>query len=157
MTEKTIYITRNEEGEVSNHIVMTRTENEEKAPDEKSPKKKSVGNYPFQFFEKNHNKELLGGRLQNQVQTAINVTEQTVTTDTGKVIHRKFISGPTTFRKKSGTENRRYNNPKNRHCLRGVDGKYIHWNEILGDVLNGKLKNVQNKRTESDVESKEGK
>ena len=37
-----------------------------------------------------------------------------------------------------------------------VDGKYIQWNEILRDVLNGKLKIVQNKRTESDSESEEG-
>ena len=38
----------------------------------------------------------------------------------------------------------------------GVDGKYIQWNEILRDVLNGKLKIVQNQRTESDSESEEG-
>ena len=48
-----IYITRNGDGEVSNHIVMARTKAEEKAQDEKSPKKEnSVSNYPFQFFEK---------------------------------------------------------------------------------------------------------
>ena len=46
--------------------------------------------------------------------------------------------------------------PKNRHCLRGVNGKYIQWNEILRDVLNRKLKNVQNKKTETDTESEEG-
>ena len=34
-----------------------------------------------------------------------------------------------------------------------MDGKYIQWNEILRDVLNGKLKIVQNQRTESDSES----
>ena len=48
-----IYITRNGEGEVSNHLIMARTKTEEKAMTEKSPKKKnSVGKYPFQFFEK---------------------------------------------------------------------------------------------------------
>ena len=45
---------------------------------------------------------------------------------------------------------------KNRHCLRGIDEKYIQWNEIRKDVLNGKLKICQNKRTESDCESEEG-
>ena len=40
--------------------------------------------------------------------------------------------------------------------LRGVDGKYIQWNEILRDVLNGKLKIVQNQRNESESESEEG-
>ena len=34
--------------------------------------------------------------------------------------------------------------PKNRHCLRGLDGKYGRWDEILRDILNGKLKIVQN-------------
>ena len=50
-----IYVTRNRDGEVLNHIVMARTKAEEKAQAEKSPKKKnSVGNYPFKFFEKKH-------------------------------------------------------------------------------------------------------
>ena len=48
--------------------------------------------------------------------------------------------------------------PKNRHCLRGVDGKYIQWNEILRDILNGKLKIIQNRtrKSESKSESEEG-
>ena len=60
-----IYVTRNRDGEVSNHNVMARTKTEEKAQTEKSPKKKkSVGKYPFKFFEKNHNKKSLEGRFQ---------------------------------------------------------------------------------------------
>ena len=44
-------------------------------------------------------------------------------------------------------------NPKNRHCLRGLDGKYGRWYEILRDILNGKLKIVQNKkRAESETD-----
>ena len=44
-------------------------------------------------------------------------------------------------------------NPKNRHCLRGLDGKYGRWDEILRDILNGKLKIVQNKKwAESDTD-----
>ena len=44
-------------------------------------------------------------------------------------------------------------NHKNRHCIRGLDGKYSRWDEILKDILNGKLKIVPNKkRTESDTE-----
>ena len=39
------------------------------------------------------------------------------------------------------------------HCLRGLDGKYGRWDEILGDILNGRLKNVQNRKsTGSDTE-----
>ena len=36
--------------------------------------------------------------------------------------------------------------PKNRHCLRGLDGKYGKWDEILRDILNMKLRIVQNKK-----------
>ena len=51
-----IYKTRNGDGEVSYHIVMARTKGEEKALAKNSPKtKSSVGVYPFQFFENNHN------------------------------------------------------------------------------------------------------
>ena len=88
----------------------------------------------------------------------MNGTEHTVTTDTGKIIHRKFISDPIVFQKDRKTAPKIGDTitPKNRHCLRGVDGKYIQWNEILRDVINGKLKIVENQRTESDSESEEG-
>ena len=43
--------------------------------------------------------------------------------------------------------------PKNRHCLRGVNGKYIQWKENLRDILNGKLKIIQNRTGNSDNES----
>ena len=154
-----VYITRNGDGEVSNHIVMAWTKTEEKALTEKFPKKKnSVGIYPFQFFEKNHNKKSLEGRFQEKLQTAVSGTEHTVTTDTGKVIHRKFISGPIVFQKERKTTPKIGDNitPKNRHCLTGVDGKYIQWNEVLRDVLNGKLKIVPSQRTGTDTESEEG-
>ena len=138
---------------------MARTKNEEKALDEKAAKKKNlVGTYPFQFFEKNHNKKSLDGRFQKNLQTAVNGAEHTVTTDTGKIIHRKFISGPIAFQKewKAAPKIGVNITPKNRLCLRGVDGICIQWNEVLRDVLNGKLKIVQNQRTESDSESEEG-
>ena len=99
-----IYVDRNGDGEVSNHIVMARTKSEEKAQTENTPKKKnSVGKYPFQFFGKNHNKKSLEGRFQKNIQTAVNGTEHTVTTDTGKVIHRKYISDPIVFQKERKT------------------------------------------------------
>ena len=85
-------------------------------------------------------------------------TEHTVTTDTGKIIHRKFISDPIIFQKERKTTPKIGDTitPKNRHCLRGVDGKYIQWNEILRDVLNGKLKIIPNKKQDSDSESEKG-
>ena len=46
--------------------------------------------------------------------------------------------------------------PKNRHCLRGLDGKYGKWDEILRDILNGKLRIVQNKKhTETETEDED--
>ena len=126
---------------------------------EKSPKKKnSVGKNPFQFFETNHNRKSLEGRFQRQLQTAVSGTGHTVTTDTGKVIHRNFISEPIISQRDKRTAPKIGDTitPKNRHCLRGVDGNYIQWNEILRDVLNGKLKIVQNQRNESESESEEG-
>ena len=117
-----------------------------------------VGKYPFHFFEKNHNKKSLEGRFQKYIQTAVNGTEHIVTTDTGKIIYRKFISDPIVFQKERKIAPKIGDTitPKNRHCLRGVDGLYILWNEVLRDVLNGELKIVQIQRTESDSESEEG-
>ena len=46
--------------------------------------------------------------------------------------------------------------PKNRHCLRGLDGKYGRWDEILRDILIGKLKIVQNrKKSEGETEDED--
>ena len=80
-------------------------------------------------------------------------------TDTGKIINRKLISGPL-FQierraKKEPTINASSEiNPKHQHCLRGLDGKYGRWDEILRDILNGKLKIVQNRKT-TDTETED--
>ena len=109
-------------------------------------------------MKKIHNKKSLEGRFQNKIQTAISGTENTVKTDTGKVINRKFISGPLFQTEKKTRRESTINangeiNPKNRHCLRGLDGKYGRWDEILRDILNGKLKLVKaRKQTTSDTE-----
>ena len=57
----------------------------------------------------------------------MNGTEHTVTTDTGKIIHRKFIPDPIVFQKERKIAPKIGDTitPKNRHCLRLVDGKYI--------------------------------
>ena len=44
--------------------------------------------------------------------------------------------------------------PKNQYCLRGVDEKYIQWNKILRDILNGKLQLIQNRTRKTESESK---
>ena len=79
-----IYVGRDADGEITNHIIMAKTNAEEKQANEgpKSPKKKSSVSYPFKFVEKNHNKKSLAGRFQKKIQTAIDGTENTVKTDT---------------------------------------------------------------------------
>ena len=135
-----IYVGRDADGEITNHIIMAKTKAEEKQANEgpKSPKKKNSVSYPFKFVEKNHNKKSLEGRFQKKIQTAIDGTENTVKTDTGKIIHRKFISGPLFQTEKKNVRDTALTNaeitPKNRHCLRGLDGKYGRWDEILRDI-----------------------
>ena len=158
-----IYVGRDAEGEITNHIIMAKTKTKEKQMTEniKSPKKKNSVRYPFLFFEKNYNKKSLEGKFQTKIQTAISGTESTVKTDTGKIINRKYISGPLFQTEKKVRKEPAINtsgeiNPKNRHCLRGLDGKYGRWDEILRDILNGKLKIVQNrKQTGSDTEEED--
>ena len=81
-----IYVGRDADGEITNHMVMARTKTEEKQANEgpKSPKKKNLVSYPFKFVEENHNKKSIEGRFQNKIQTAIEGTGNTVKTDTGK-------------------------------------------------------------------------
>ena len=152
---------RDDEGDVTNYLVMAKTMAEEKAVDKQPKKKNSVSKYHFKLVEKNYDKKSLEGKFQKKIQTAISGTEHTVTTESGKVIQRKHISEPVviqTEKKKRAWQIGDKITPKNRHCLRGVDGKYIQWNEILHDILNGKLKIIQ-KRTrkpESESESEGG-
>ena len=60
-----IYVGRDADGEITNHMVMARTKPEKKQANEgpKSPKKKNSFSYPFKFVEKNHNKKPLEGRF----------------------------------------------------------------------------------------------
>ena len=159
----TMYVGQDAEGEITNHMVMARTKTEERqlASEAKSPKKKIPVRYPFNFVEKRHNRKPLEGMFQSKIQTAISGTKNTVKTDTGKIIHRKLIS-VSLFQsdKRNGRETvpavSAEITPKNRHCLRGLDGKYGKWDEILRDSLNGKLRIIQNKkRTETDWEDDE--
>ena len=126
-----------------------------------SQEKKNWVSNPFKFRQKNHNKKSLEGKFQKKIQTAVSGTKNTVETDTGKIISRKFISGPLFQTQREArrepapiTNGEIY--PKNRHCLRGLDGKCGRWDEIFRDILNGKLKIVQNwKRSDSEMEDEE--
>ena len=79
-------------------------------------------------------------------------------TDTGKIIERNIISGPLfqterRMKKEPKVKTKGEINPKNRQCLRGLDGNYGRWDEILRDILNGKLTIVQNRKaTDTETE-----
>ena len=158
-----IYVGRDTDGKITNHMVMARTKTEERqlASDSKSPKKRSSVRYPFKFLEKRHNRKSLEGRFQSKIQTAVSGTENTVKTDTGKIIHRKIVSDPLfqsekRHRRESAPAVSAEITPKNRHCLHGLDGKYGKWDEILSDILNGKLRIVHNKKhTETETEDED--
>ena len=85
-----IYVGRDADREITNHIIMARNKTEERQLNEgpKSPKKKNSVRYPFYFIEKNYNKKSLDGRFQKKIPKAISGTESTVKTDTGKIINR---------------------------------------------------------------------
>ena len=158
-----VYLSRNEEGDVTNHLIMAKTRVEEKAGNtQKSPKKKpnnsaSIQEYPFKFYEKNTNKRSLEGKFKPKLKTAVTGTEHTVTTEDNKIIHRKLISQPINFQEDSprakvakreastSAESKTLPVPDeinagNRHMLRNVDGKYSRWSEVLEDILKGKIK-----------------
>ena len=63
-----IYVGRDADGDITNHILMARTKTEEKhlAERPKSPKKKNSVRYSFYFVEKNHNKKSLEGKFQKK-------------------------------------------------------------------------------------------
>ena len=136
-------------------MAKTKTEEKQANEDQKSPKKKTSVRYLLKFVEKNHNKKSLEGKFQKQIQSAIDGTENTVKTATGKITHQKFITGPLFQTEKRSRKETEITSgeitSKNGHCLRGLDGKYRRWDEILRDILNGKLQIVlYRKRAKSD-------
>ena len=136
-----IYVSSNEEKDVTTHLVMAKIKTEEKSVDK--PRKNSVGEYPFKFLEKNYNRKSLEGRFQKKIQIAVSRTEHTVITESVKVIHRLHISRPFVFqtKKKEGTAtaNRRQNHAEKSTLSPGRRQK-IRSVEILRDILNGKSK-----------------
>ena len=133
---------------------------ENKPTKAQSHRRKKSASYPFKIVEKNITKKSLERRFQNEIQTAIDGSENTVKTDTGKIIHHKFISRPLFQHEKKSRKDTALTNaeitPINHHCLRGLDGKYGRWDEILRDILNGKLKIVQSRKTSvSEIEDED--
>ena len=83
------------------------------------PKKgaKGVGNYPFSFLEKKHQRNIFESAYSDKPQLAISGTSRTVTTPNGRVIHRKLISKP--------IETFKQENNNSGTGPRGSDGRFI--------------------------------
>ena len=79
-----INVSRDEEGEVTNYLVMAETKAKEKAMDKQPKMKNSVSKYPFIFAEKNYNRKSLERKFQKKIQTAVSGTDHTVTTESEK-------------------------------------------------------------------------
>ena len=153
-----IYEGRDAEGEITNHIIMNEERRETDGRKYKVTEEKNSVRYPFSFVEKNYYKKSQEGRFKNKIQTATIRAESTVKTDAGKKINQKIISGPLFQTERKTRKEPAINTngeiyPKNRHYLRGLDGKYGRWDEIIREISNGKLKIVQNRKsTGSDTE-----
>ena len=124
------YVSRDEEGDVTNYLVKAKTKAKEKAVNKLPKKKNWVSKFPSKLVEKHYNRKSLEGKFQKKIQTAVSGTELTVTTESGKVIHRKHISEPILFQTEKKEERAPQIGdkitPKNRHCLRGVDGNIFN-------------------------------
>ena len=90
-------MTKGEEGDVSNYLVMAQTKAEEKAAEKEPKKKSSVSEYPFEFVEKNYNKRHSKKNSKRKKQIEVSWTKHAVTTEDGKLIHRRHLSGPILF------------------------------------------------------------
>ena len=75
-----IFVGRDADGDITNHIIMAKTKAEEKhlADGPKSPKKINLVRYPFYFVEKKYNKKSLEENFQSKIQNVIIVTESTM-------------------------------------------------------------------------------
>ena len=106
-----VYITRDSNGHITDHIVMSKkkmdnkfkrgmtfTQKKSTATAPSNPVRNNNNhNYPYSFLEKNYKQKSLGSRFSEKIPTAVSGTNHTVTTDKNKVIHRKPISNPLPF------------------------------------------------------------
>ena len=92
-----IFVGSDAVGEITNHMVMTKTKTGEKPTKEgqKSPKTKASVRYLFIFVVISHTKKSLEGKFQKKIQTAFDRTESTIKTNTGTNNTPKVHTGPT--------------------------------------------------------------
>ena len=89
-------MSQDNEGDVTNYLVMVRTRTEKNAANDAKSARKTT-HIHIQFYELNHHEKSLENSFQNKHQTAVKGTKNIITADTEKVIHRKLISGPFSF------------------------------------------------------------
>ena len=81
--------------------------------------------------------------------------ENTVKTDTGKLIHIKYISQPITFqtekaKKRDEIMAEQEITPKYRHKLKGIDGKYSKWKRCSKSHTGGQAQNYTGPKEETE-------
>ena len=89
-----IFRGRDADGEMTNHMVMARTNVEDRQNEGSESKLNNFSLIFFSVCRKEHNKKSPEERFQNQIQTAIGGTQNSVKPDLGNLIRRVFISGP---------------------------------------------------------------
>ena len=153
---------RDAEGEINNHMLIARTKTEEKHLTERPSfrKRKIRLDILLTLLRKTKTKTIWKKISKLKIQTAISGIEYTVETNPGIIVIRKFISEPLfQTEKKAGREptinKSGRTGPKNRHCLRGLDGKYIRWDEIVVDIIRGKLKKRSDSESEGDDDNED--
>ena len=96
-----VYITRDINGNVSDHIVMAKKRDTTEQP-EQSPRRRQnqasvkKNKFPYFFVEKNHQKKSFQSKFKNKIQKAISETKHTVLTDKNRRVHKNQISNPIT-------------------------------------------------------------
>ena len=125
-----IYIARNETGEVTDHIVMTKKWKLFWGSFHKPPKRKPIklvsGNfqYPYTILERRSQKKSLQMKYKEQSENAVDGTEYTARSASDTVLHWKLRSAPSKIQR----------SPKmdvwpSKHQLRGPSGKYVSASE----------------------------
>ena len=141
-----VYITRDKDGNVTDHLVMAtkKTEPEQTRTEIPTLKRKTTrisvneNKFPYYFVERNHQKKSFESKYKPKLQKAISETEHTVLTEKNRRVHKNQITGPVklqpgeeltmTFqksrRRQSTSPRRRSATPKQQR--RNAQGRFTH-------------------------------
>ena len=115
-------------------MAQTKTGERQLAAETKSPKKRNSVRYPFSFFEKNTQPKIFRREIPIKNTNRNERNREHRENRYGEKITPKIFWGPLfqsekRHRRESAPTDFAEITPKNRHWLRGLDGKYGKWNE----------------------------